>query len=192
MENNNSIHNPIVQGCTLYKDENGVQIDESLFEQMVGCLMYLTATRLDLMFVVSLISRYMAKPTEFHLMVAKRILQYLNKTIRLGVFYKKGGCEGLVGYTDSDYAGDIKDIKSTFGYVFMIGSGVVTWSSRKQLIVTLSTTEAEFVVAVACASQAVWMKIIIENLSLEESKCKTIFCDNSSTIKLSKNPVLHG
>ncbi|CAL9005605.1 unnamed protein product, partial [Prunus brigantina] len=91
-----------------------------------------------------------------------------------------------------DYAGDLEDRKSTSGYVFMLGSAAVAWSSRKQPIVTLSTTEAEFVAAAACASQAVWMKRILEKLSLEESKCTTIFCDNSSTIKLSKNPVLHG
>ena len=75
----------------------------------------------------------------------------------------------------------------------MLWSGAIAWSSRKQPIVTLSTTDAEFVVATAYASQAVWMKRIIEKLSLEESKCTTtIFCDNRSTIKLSKNPVLHG
>lgn len=125
MENSNSVHNPIVPGCKLFKDENGVRIDETLFKQMVGCLMYLTATRPDLIFAVSLISRYMAKPSELHLMVAKRILRYLKGTIELGIFYKKGGCEGLVGYVDSDYAGDIEDRKSTSGYVFMLGFRVV-------------------------------------------------------------------
>ena len=74
----------------------------------------------------------------------------------------------------------------------MLGSGAIAWLSRKQPIVTFSTTEVEFVAAAACASQTVWMKRILEKLSLEESKCTTIFCDNSSTIKLSKNPVLHG
>lgn len=192
MENSNSVHNPIVPGCKLLKDRNGVCVDETLFKQMVGCLMYLTATRPDLMFAVSLISRYMAKPTELHLMAAKRILRYLKGTIGLGVFDKKGGCEGLVGYADSDYTGDIEDRKSTSCYVFMLGSGAVAWSSKKQPIVTLSTTEAEFVAAAACASQAVWMKRIIEKLSREKSKCTTIICDNSSKIKLSKNPVLHG
>ncbi|KAJ4710246.1 Retrovirus-related Pol polyprotein from transposon TNT 1-94 [Melia azedarach] len=123
---------------------------------------------------------------------AKRILRYLKGTIRLGVFYKKRGCGGLIGYTDSNYAGDLEDRKSTSGYVFMLGSGAIAWSSRKQPIVTLSTTEAEFVAAAACASQAIWMKRILEKLSLEESKCTTIRCDNSSTIKLSKNPLLHG
>ena len=74
----------------------------------------------------------------------------------------------------------------------MMGSGVVAWSSRKQPIVTLSKTEVEFVVAAACASQVVWMKRILEKLSLNESNCSKIFCDNSTTIKLSKNSVLHG
>ncbi|KAH9779134.1 hypothetical protein KPL71_007611 [Citrus sinensis] len=122
----------------------------------------------------------------------KNIMRYLKGTIELGVFYKKGGNEGLVGYTDSNYAGDLNDRKSTSGYVFMLGSGAVAWSSKKQPIVTLSTIEAEFVAGVACASQAIWIKRIFEKLSLEESKCTTIYCDNSSTIRLSKNPVLHG
>ena len=74
MENSNSVHNPIVLGCKLFKDDNGVSVDETLFKQIVGCLMYLIATRLDLMFAISLISRYMAKSTELHLLVAKRIL----------------------------------------------------------------------------------------------------------------------
>ena len=87
--------------------------------------MYLIARRPDLMFAVSLISRYMAKPTELHLMASKRILRYLKGTIELRVFYKKGGCEGLVAYADSDNARDIEDRKSTSGYVFMLGSGAI-------------------------------------------------------------------
>ena len=144
------------------------------------------------MFAVCLINRYMVKPIKLHLLDAKRILRYLKGTTELGIFYKKGGREGLIGYTDSDYVGDLKDRKSTSGYAFMIGFGAVAWSSRKHLIVTLSTTEAKFVATDACASQAVWMQIILEKLSLKESKGTTVFCDNSSIIKLSKNPVLYG
>jgi hypothetical protein len=154
--------------------------------------MYLTTTIPDLMFSVCLISIYMAKPTKLHLLATKRILRYLRGTTELGIFYKKGGREGLIRYTDSDYAGDLEDRKNTSGYAFMMGSGAFAWSSRKQPIVTLSTIEAEFVAAAACALQVVWMQQIPEKLSLKESKGTTIFCDNSSTIKLSKNPVLHG
>ena len=131
MENNNSVHNPIVPSCKLSKDENGIHVNETSFKQMVGCLMYLASTRLDLMFLVSLISRYMAKPTELHLMVAKRILRYLKGTIELRVFYKKEGCEGLVAYAYSNYVGDREDKKSISSYVFMLGFGAIAWSLRK-------------------------------------------------------------
>ena len=140
MENNNLVHNSIVPGCKLYTNENGVHVDKTLFQQIMGCLMYLTATRPNLMFAISLISMYMTKPTKLHLMATNRILRYLKGAIGLRVFYKKGGSEGLVAYLESNYAGDIKDRKSTSDYVFMLGFGVVAWSSRKQPIITLSTT----------------------------------------------------
>jgi len=91
MEDCNSVHNPIIPGFKILKDERGVQVDETYFKQVVGSLIYLTATRLDLMFTVSLVSRYMGKPTELHLRVVKRALRYLKGTISYGIFYKKGG-----------------------------------------------------------------------------------------------------
>ena len=129
MEDCNSVHNPIIRGFKILKDEKGVQVDETYFKQIVGSLIYLTATRPDLMFTVSLISRYMGKPTELHLQAVKRALRYLKGTINFGIFYKKGGSESLVGYADSDY--DLEDQKSTSGYVFMLGSRAVAWSSKK-------------------------------------------------------------
>lgn len=98
----------------------------------------------------------------------------------------------LFGFTDSDYAGDQDDRKSTSGYVFMLGTAAVSWSSKKQPVVTLSTTEAEFIAATACACQAIWLRRILEELQLKQVKATTIFCDNNSAIKLSRNPVLHG
>ena len=94
--------------------------------------------------------------------------------------------------TDSDYAGDQDDRRSTSGYVFMLGTGVVSWSSKKQPIVSLSTTEAEFIAATACACQAIWLRRILEELQFKQVEATIVFCDNNSAIKLSKNPVLHG
>ncbi|XP_048437163.1 secreted RxLR effector protein 161-like [Pyrus x bretschneideri] len=159
---------------------------------MVGSLMYLTATRPDLMYTVSLISRYMEYPAETHVMAAKRILRYIKGTVEFGVFYKKGGDEGLIGYTDSDYAGDQDDRKSTSCYVFMLNSGAVSWSSKKQPVVTLSTTEAEFIAAASSACQVVWLRRILSSLNLRQTGSTVVYCDNVSTIKLSKNPVMHG
>ncbi|CAJ2654885.1 unnamed protein product [Trifolium pratense] len=96
------------------------------------------------------------------------------------------------GYANSDYAGDLDDRKSTSGYVFMIGSKAVSWCSKKQPIVTLSTTEAEFIAAANCACQAIWLSRVLDHISNRKNDCITLYCDNSSTIKLSKNPVMHG
>ena len=110
----------------------------------------------------------------------------------MGVFYQKEGNGELMAYTDSDYAGDVDDRKSTSGYVFLLSEGAMAWSSKKQPVVTLSTTEAEFVAAASCACQGVWMRRVLEKLGHSQGKCTTVLCDNSSTIKLSKNPVMHG
>ena len=154
--------------------------------------MYLTTTRPDVMFVVSLISRFMDCPTELHLQSAKRILRYLKGTIDFGVFYKKGGNEELVAYTDSDYAGDLDDRRNTLGYVFMLSSGAVSWSSKKQHVVSLSTTATEFIAATSCSCQAIWLRRILEGLNHAQHDSTIVYCDNSSTIKLSKNLVMHG
>jgi len=110
---------PIVPGNKVNKDTNGVMVDDTHFKQIVGSLMYLNTTRPNIMFSVSLISRYMSKPTELHLQVAKRILRYLKGTASYGILYRKGREENLLAFTDSDYAGDEDDSKSTSGYVFL-------------------------------------------------------------------------
>ncbi|XP_068319696.1 secreted RxLR effector protein 161-like [Pyrus communis] len=138
------------------------------------------------------ISRFVERPTELHLKAAKRVLRYLKGTVNFGLVYKKGGEEELFGYTDSDYAGDQDDRKSTSGYVFMLSSGAVFWSLKKQPMVTLSTTEAEFIAAASSACKAVWLRRILRQLNHDSHKFTTISCDNSSTIKLSNNPVMHG
>ncbi|KAM2407389.1 hypothetical protein ACFX1X_026583 [Malus domestica] len=192
MENCNPVHNPIVPGTKLTNDVTGEKVDNTFYKQIVGSLMHLTATRPDTMFVVSLISRFMECPTEMHLAGAKRVLRYLKGTISLGILYKKGGHVELRGYSDSDYAGDLEDRKSTSGYLFMLSSRAVCWSSKKQPVVTLSTTEVEFIAAASCACQATWLRKIMKELGQAQQDSTTIFCDNSSGIKLSRNPVMHG
>lgn len=191
MEQSNSVKNPIVPGNRLSIDEGGTRINSTVYKQMVGSLMYLTATRPDLMYVVSLIARFMEAPTVLHQQAVKRVFRYLKGTTELGILYRKGGEGSLFAYSDSDYAGDLDGRKSTSGYVFKMSSGAVAWSSKKQPVVSLSTTEAEFIAAAACACQSVWMQRVLGKLGLKQSKC-TIFCDNNSAIKLSKNPVMHG
>jgi len=119
-------------------------------------------------------------------------LRYLRGTTNLGIFYKKGGSDELIAFTDSDYNGDLENRKSTSGYIFMLSSGALSWSSKKQPVIILLTTEAKFVDAASCACQVVWMRRILEKLGNAHGDSTTLFCDNSSTTKLSKNPVMHG
>nr|DAD28457.1 TPA_asm: hypothetical protein HUJ06_029925 [Nelumbo nucifera] len=149
---------PIEPGLKLRKDNGDKEVDNTYFKQIVGSLMYLTSTRPDIMYAVSLISRYMEKPSEMHLNAVRRILRYVTDTIDCGMFYKRKNSTDLVGYTDSDYAGDVDDRESTSGHAFMLNSGAILWSSKKQDIVTLSTTEAEFVTAASSSCQALWLR----------------------------------
>ncbi|KAJ8621549.1 hypothetical protein MRB53_030078 [Persea americana] len=192
MDQCNSVHNPVVLGFKLTKDEKGVEVDSTLYKQMVGSLMYLTATRPDLMFIVSLITRYMERPTKSHLIAAKRALRYMKGTVKFRMFYTNGGGKELIGYIDSDYAGDQDDKKSTSGYVFLMNSRAISWSSKKQPVVTPSTTEAEFITAASSACQVVWLRRILKNLNQVQSSPTVVYCDNISVIKLLKNSVMHG
>lgn len=117
MDLSNSVSSPIVPGTTVSKKGGGAVLDVTLYKQMIGSLMYLTVTRPDLMFAVGLTSQFMENPTEAHFQVVKRILRYVRSTMELGVMYKRGGDNELQVYTDSDYAGDLGDRRSTSGFV---------------------------------------------------------------------------
>ncbi|KAJ0653431.1 putative RNA-directed DNA polymerase [Helianthus annuus] len=176
----------------LFLDDKADKVDEVMFRSLVGGLIYLTHTRPDLAYSVSLISRFMQSPSKLHLGAAKRILRYVASTIGFGIWYERGVPVQLLGYTDSDWASSIDDRKSVSASVFNLGSGAVTWSSKKQNTVALSSTEAEYVASSAATSQAVWLRRILCDLGLVQESPTVIFCDNHSAINLSRNPVLHG
>jgi hypothetical protein len=158
---------------------------------LLGSLRYLTATRPDIVYRVVVLSRFMEEPRVCHLKRAKRILRYIKATLTEGIFYDKNVDVNLVGYTDSDWTGDIETRKSTSGYAFHLGSGVVSRSSKKQPVVALSTAEAEYIAAASCAIQAVWLRRILEVMHQKQETPTKIFCDNMSAIALCKNPVFH-
>eukprot|EP00253_Pinus_taeda_P020597 PITA_20597 len=182
---------PTVMGLKLSKEDSSKDFDPTFYKSIVGSLMYLTTTRPDIMFVVSLISRFMERPKETHWQAEKRILMYVKGTKRFDILYTVSECSHLIGYTDSDWAGSVDDRKNTFGYVFHMGSGAISRASKKQPIVALSTAEAEYVATTAAACQVVWMRRTLRSLGQKQAKGTMIFCDNSSVIALSKNYVFH-
>jgi hypothetical protein len=147
----NVVFNPIVPSFKLVKESTSTAVNNTLYMQIIGNMMYLTSTRPDIMFVVNMLSRHLTHPTKIHLQVVKRMLRYIKGTFAYGIFYKHEGNEELLGYTDSDYAGDLEDRKSTSGFLFLLSSEAISWSSKKQPVVTLSTIEAEFIAAISRA-----------------------------------------
>ncbi|XP_021985447.1 secreted RxLR effector protein 161-like [Helianthus annuus] len=138
----NTISTPMEYGERLSKNDLEDEVNENLYRSLVGCLMYLTNTRPDIMFAVSKISRFMEKPKRSHWEAGKRILRYIKGTINHGIIYSKGSKGKLVWFSDNDYAGNIDDSQSTSGYIFHLGSGAIAWQSKKQKVVALSSTEA--------------------------------------------------
>ena len=191
MINCKSAPTPIVTGLKLSKKDKGADVNPTLYKKLVGSLMYLTATRPDIMYAVSLISRFMQTPKVSHWKAGKRILRYVSGTKNYGILYSSSNDFRLIGYTNSDSAGCIDERKSTSGYVFHFGLGVVSWASKKQPIVTLSSAEAEYVAATGAACQAIWMRRMLKELNYEQEEATKIYCDNNSAIALSKNLVFH-
>ncbi|XP_058784688.1 secreted RxLR effector protein 161-like [Vicia villosa] len=131
----------------------------------------------------------MEEPVYTHWKALKRILRYPQGTVSLGMFYSRAEDYKLMGYSDSDWYGDIDDRKSTSGYVFFMGNTTFTWLSRKQPIVTLSTCEAEYVASSWCVCHAIWLRRLLSKLEQRQENATTVQVDNKSAIELVKNPV---
>jgi hypothetical protein len=142
---------PIEPHLKLSKLSTAPAVDATFYRSIVGSLRYLVNTRPDLAFSVGYISRFMQNPTTEHLMAVKRVLRYVAGTLNYGCHYRRNGSARLVGYSDSDLAGDIDSRKSTTGVFFFFGGNIVTWQSEKQKIVALSSCEAEYIAGTTAA-----------------------------------------
>ncbi|WVZ97707.1 LOW QUALITY PROTEIN: hypothetical protein U9M48_043221 [Paspalum notatum var. saurae] len=181
---------PMSTNTALDADEDGEAVDQKEFRGMIGSLLYLTATRPDIQFAVCLCARYKASPRTSHRQAVKRIFRYLKFTPELGLWYSSGSSLSLRGFSDADHAGFWIDRKSTSGTGQFLGTSLVSWSSRKQTSVALSTTEAEYVAAASCYSQLLWMKATLSDFGLRFGKIP-LLVDSTSTISVAKNLVLH-
>ncbi|GJV92720.1 putative ribonuclease H-like domain-containing protein [Tanacetum coccineum] len=144
---------PIEAHKSLGKDEEGEDVDVHTYRSMIGCLMYLTASRPDIMFAVCLCARFQVTPKVSHLHAVKRIFRYLKHQPNLGLWYPKDSPFHLEAFSDSDYAGDNHDRRSTSGGCQYLGRRLVSWQCKKQTIVAISSTEAEYVAAASCCAQ---------------------------------------
>ncbi|GJS22931.1 putative ribonuclease H-like domain-containing protein [Tanacetum coccineum] len=181
---------PIEAHKSLGKDEEGEDVDVHLYRSMIGCLMYLTASRPDIMFAVCLCARFQVTPKVSHLHAVKRIFRYLKHQPKLGLWYPKDSPFHLEAFSDSDYAGDNHDRRSTSGGCQYLGRRLVSWQCKKQTIVAISSTEAEYVAAASCCAQVLWMQNQLLDYGFNFMNTE-IHIDNESTICIVRNPVFH-
>ncbi|GJU30883.1 putative ribonuclease H-like domain-containing protein [Tanacetum coccineum] len=181
---------PIETQKPLVKDEEAADVDVHLYRSMIGSLMYLTASRPDIMFAVCACSRFQVTPKTSHLHAVKRIFRYLKGKPKLGLWYPRVSAFDLEAYSDSDYAGANLDRKSTTGGCQFLGRRLISWQCKKQTIVATSTTEAEYVAAANCCGQVLWIQNQMLDYGFNFLNTK-IYIDNESTICIVKNPVFH-
>jgi len=192
MENCKPTATPMNQKDKFSKEDGTARVNEEKYRSLIGCLLYLTATRPDILYATNLLSRFMHCPSELHMRAAKRILRYIKGTCSFGVKFMQCKTLKLHGFSDSDWGGFIDDMKSTSGFCFNLGSAIFSWSSKKQSIVAQSTAEAEFIAATAAVNQALWLQKLLRDLHMEEEEATEISVDNQAAIAISNNPVFHG
>ncbi|GJU73358.1 hypothetical protein Tco_1264763 [Tanacetum coccineum] len=181
---------PMETNKALVKDEEAEDVDVHLYRSMIGSLMYLTASRPDIMFAVCACARFQVTPKTSHFNAVKRIFRYLKGQPKLGLWYPRDSPFDLEAFSDSDYAGASLDRKSTTGGCQFLGKRLISWQCKKQTIVANSTTEAEYVAAANCCGQVLWIQNQMLDYGFNFMNTK-IYIDNESTICIVKNPVFH-
>jgi hypothetical protein len=186
---------PMEMKLKLLKEGMTPSVDATDYRSLIGSLRYLCNSRPDLAYAVGYLSRFMEAPREEHLAAVKRVLRYVAGTVHWGLHYCPGrrteGVPKLVGYSDSDLAGDVNDRKSTSGLIFFLAGGPVAWQSAKQKVVALSSCEAEYIAAAGAACEAVWLARLMAELVGGAVLAPKLKVDNKSAISLMKNPVHH-
>ena len=162
----------------------------TLYRSIIGSLLYLIASKSDVVFSIGVCARYQAAPKESHLTAVKQIIRYINGTPDYGLWYSKDSNACLASYSEANWAGSVDDRKSILGGCFYLGNNLVSWMSKKQNFVSLSTAEAEYIAARSCCTQLLWMKKLLHDYGIPQDII-CIFCDNTSAINLSKNPIQH-
>jgi len=180
---------PLKHNAKLSNDDGSKEVNGTLYHKLVGSLNYLTTTRPDIAYSISILSQFMAKPCESHWKEAKKVLRYLKGTLYFGILYTNESDVELAGFFDSDWAGNPNDRRSTSGYAFNLGSGVVSWSNKKQPTISLSSREAEYKALTDATCEAIWLRRILEDVGEKQRGPTSIKCDNQSSMKLENNPI---
>ena len=173
------------------KDRDEGPTDKGQYQRLVGRLIYLSHTRPDIAFAVSVASQHMHSPKKKHLDAAYKILRYLKGTPCQGLFFKKNDQRTVEIYTDADWAGDQENSRSTSGYCSFVWGNLVTWQSQKQRVVSKSSAESELRALAQGIMEGLWLKRVTEEAQVEISTPIKFYCDNKAALNMALNPVQH-
>ncbi|KAK9207149.1 hypothetical protein WN943_017434 [Citrus x changshan-huyou] len=182
---------PISVADKLQKDKGCSFTNPSLYRSIIGSLQYLTLTRPDIAFTVNKLSQFLAAPTSLHWQACKRVLRYLQSTTHFGLQFFKSGSPSFIAYSDADWGSDPDDRRSVGGYCVYLGSNLVSWSSKKQNIVSRSSAESEYRALALATSEVLWITYLLKELKVSLPKPPVLYCDNSSAEALASNPKYH-
>ncbi|GJY77111.1 retrovirus-related pol polyprotein from transposon TNT 1-94 [Tanacetum coccineum] len=190
MESCDPVDTPMVEKSKLDEDTQGKAVDPTHYRGMVGTLMYLTSSRPDLVYAICMCARYQARPTKKHLHAVKRIFRYLRGTVNRGLWYPKDSFIALTAFVDVDHTGCQDTRRSTSGSMQMLGDRLVSWSSKRQKSVAISSTKAKYIALSGCCALVLWMRSQLTDYGLGFNKIP-MYCDNKSAIALCCNNVQH-
>ncbi|KAM0029928.1 putative RNA-directed DNA polymerase [Helianthus debilis subsp. tardiflorus] len=182
---------PIMTNQKLYMEEGAELADKERYQRLVGKLIYLSHTRPDIAYAVGVVSQFMHQPQVAHMDAVWRIIRYLKGTAGHGVLFQPNKHLRIQAYTDADWAGDKGDRKSTSGYFTLVGGNLVTWRSKKQKVVALSSAEAEFRGIARGLAEVLWIRKLLTEIGFPQLEASTIMCDNEAAIQISENPGQH-
>ncbi|RVW94848.1 Retrovirus-related Pol polyprotein from transposon TNT 1-94 [Vitis vinifera] len=165
--------------------------DPGRYRRLVGKLNYLTITRPDIFFPVSVVSQFLQSPCDSHWDAVIRILRYIKSTLGQGVLYENRGHTQVVGYTDADWAGSPTDRRSTSGYCVFIGGNLISWKSKKQDVVVRSSVEAEYRAMALATCELIWLRHLLQELRFGKDEQMKLICDNQAALHIASNPVFH-
>jgi hypothetical protein len=181
---------PCSLGAKLSKFDGESLLDPSEYRHVVGALQYCTLTRPEIAYSVNQLCQHMQSPTTTHWTAAKRVLRYLKATPSHGLFYSKGPLQ-LQAFCDSDWAGSPDDRRSTSGFCVFLGNCLISWSAKKQPVVSRSSTEAEYRSLAIATVELYWLRMLFKDLSIPLPHAPILWCDNVSALALASNPVHH-
>jgi transposase InsO family protein len=182
---------PMDPNKKLLKDEGELFEDPGRYRRLVGKLNYLTITRPDISYAVSVVSQFLEAPRVSHWEAITRIIRYLKRQPGLGILYRPNGHLRVEGFTSADWAGSPSDRRPTTGYCTFFGGNLVTWKSKKQTVVARSSAEAEYRAMAYTATELTWLQHFLQEIGFSAPTPIPLSCDNQAAIHIASNPVFH-